>query len=225
MDKLTLLKINNLRMLFTFCILLTAFNQEANSTTHPAHCNMSVMPFLNAETGIITIPSQIEGKKVRSITALFHFRETHGAFRSCFSLKNIKSNQITDIFCEIKFSDRNMRGDDQWLGTKAGGVLGDAPDVMEETLEPDNEYTLLVSGNFFPHKVDLRSAKTNFRDPEPDGNDKLFTFKIGTRRESISLLGTPEFSTIFGFDDGYLKQGQVPNYNDFIIEMCLQVDY
>ncbi|OQW91113.1 MAG: hypothetical protein BWK78_05500, partial [Thiotrichaceae bacterium IS1] len=172
-----------------------------------------------------------QGKTVKSVNALVYFRESHGGFQSCFSLKNLTTGKTTDLFYEVKYSDKNMRGDNDWLGSVEGGILGSVPAVQTIELAPGNDYTMLIWGYKWPHKQDAHAAKTNFNDPVPDANPHLFTFYENAsveppKKKSLSFLNPqgPSISTIIGFEDGY-KQEEKPDYNDIIIEMCLRVDY
>jgi len=204
---------------------------ESSPQEQLAQCNMPIRSFLNENSGTFSIPQELEGNIVKSVQAVVYFHESHGGFRSCFSFKEVITGQKTDLFCEVKFSDKNTRGQNDWLGSVPGGILGKAPAIRNIVLKPTIEYTMSIWGNLPPHDKDARSTKTNFIDPVPDGNPKTFTFYEDPnidppKPKSIPVLNPQGFSvsTIIGFEDGY-KQEEIPDYNDVIIEICLKIDY
>ncbi len=192
-------------------------------------CNMPIASFFSSQA-ILKIPSKIEGQKVKSIQALVYFRESHGGYQSCFSLKNLKNDNRIDLFCEKKWSDHPMifRGGNDWLGTVEGGILGDQLPVKIISLAPETPYQMVIWGHLPPHEEIADTVKTNFNDPIPDGNFSLFTFYEETKLNKIKSLTFKHaqigVSTILGFEDKYMPELE-NDYNDIILEMCLRIDY
>lgn len=188
---------------------------------------MPVTSFFNVNA-ILTVPEEIEGEKVQSIQALVYFRESHGGYQSCFGLEN--SSERIELFCETKWSDNPMifRGDNDWLGTVEGGILGDQPAVKIINLLPGVAYQMVIWGELPPHKEMANRVRTNFNDPIPDGNFTLFTFYEEPKLNKIKSLTLKHpkksVSTILGFEDQYKPEKQ-SDYNDIILEMCLRVEY
>ena len=73
-------------------------------------CNRSINNWFKEETGLIKIPYRTERGLVRSVQALVHFRESHGGFRSCFSL--LPENQMIapalDHFTQQQFCENTF---------------------------------------------------------------------------------------------------------------------
>lgn len=209
------------------CLLL----MSVSCTRMTENCNLSVRDFLDQNTGILNIPGSISGKIVKSVKAQVYFRESHGGFQSCFSFKNLVTNATTLLFCEVKPSNKNWRGNDDWLGNIEGGILGDAPAIKTIELTMGTDYTLLIHGKKWFHNQDVRAARTNLNDPVRDAHPHRFTFYEDfnvdpPKKKSLPLLNPqgPSISTIIGFEDGY-KLEEKADYNDIIIEICLKIDY
>jgi hypothetical protein len=187
--------------------------------------------FLNVENATFTIPHSINKRHVKTARAIVYFRESHGGFQSCFTLKaaNATSTSIP-LFCEEQVSDNPMmlRGGNDWLGTPEGGVLGDAPAVKVITLETGVTYEMQIHGNYPEHNIIASSIKTNVNDPVFDNDASVFTFYEETRSEKVKVLGfkhpQPGVSTIMGFEDEYVNEKE-KDYNDIILEMCLKLEF
>lgn len=195
---------------------------------------MPVTSFFSVQGAILTIPKQIAGRSIKSAHAVIYFRESHGGYQSCFGFKNQKTGEKITLFCEVRPSDSQIfeRGDNDWLGSVEGGILGDQPDVKVVELIPKTPYQMVIWGsNPREHEQIAQDVKTNFNDAIPDNDPTKFTFYEEIRLNKVKSLTfkhhQPHLSTILGFEDGYHKEyleGKY-DYNDIIIEMCLQIDY
>lgn len=194
---------------------------------------MPVASFFSAQDAVLMIPKQIENRLVKSIHAVVYFRESHGGYQSCFGFKKLKDAKRIELFCEIKWADNFVifRGDNDWLGSEEGGILGDQPYVKVIELLPDTPYQMVIYGDYPLHEQIARDFRTNFNDPMFDGDPTKFTFYEEIKLNEVKSLTFKHpqtgVSTILGFEDGYEPEqlsGEY-DYNDIIIEMCLQIDY
>lgn len=195
---------------------------------------MPVTSFFSVQGAILTIPKQIAGRSIKSVHAVVYFRESHGGYQSCFGFKNQKMDEKITLFCEVKWADSRTfeRGDNDWLGSIEGGILGDQPDVKVVELIPETPYQMVIWGSIpREHEQIAQDVRTNFNDPIPDHDPTKFTFYEEIKLNKVKSLTfkhhQPHLSTILGFEDGYVweRLAGMYDYNDIIIEMCLQIDY
>ena len=207
------------------------------TTCTPDHfqCNTSVKNFLNENKGTIKVAPQINGRMVKSIQAMIYFRESHGGFQTSFGFENLATHEFIPLFDEVRYSDDNRRGSNDWLGSVEGGILGNASPVKTVELLKNTDYALVLK-NRKSAAEELKpqnayDAKTNFVDPVPDNDINTFTFYENShveppKQKSLAFLNPlgSAITTIIGFED-YYKHEEKPDYNDIIIEMCLNVTY
>ena len=220
-------------LIYIFCIFcITEYSAstasaENNIAKYYRECNTPIKYFLDNSTGVISVPEKKEGKAVVSVQAVVDFRESHGAYQSNFGFENTKTGDRIELFREVKRSDKNERGDDDWIGTIEGGILGGKPSSKKASFIPGSEYKMIIWGEDNPrHKQDATSARTSLKDAVADNNPNTYTFysKMGmfeSKIKSIKLLNPAGYSisTIVGFEDGW--RYAPADYNDIIIELCL----
>lgn len=193
-------------------------------------CNASILGFLDMGKATLTVPQSVDKQRVKAAHVIVYFRESHGGYQSCFSLKEADTDKKIPLFCEVQWSDNpiELRGGNDWLGTPEGGVLGDAPSIKMVKLEIGKTYNMLLHGDSPSHNIIANSVRTNVNDPIIDNDPDLFTFYEESQLGKVKTLGfkhpQPGVSTIMGFEDEYLPESE-KDYNDIIIEMCLQLEF
>lgn len=215
-----------LKYLIKFVVLCSLLTQWAKAEEFS--CNTSVLGFLNTKQATLTIPHKLDNKLIKSVNAVVYFRESHGGYRSCFSLKDVVNAKTIPLFCEVQWSDFNSRGGNDWLGSIEGGILGDASSVKSVPLTVGASYNMLMDGEFPFHNTLANSLKTNINDPIFDNDPSIFTFYEESKSKKVKSLDFRHHqegvSTIMGFEDEYLPEIE-KDYNDIIIEMCLQIEF
>ncbi|NJO17843.1 MAG: hypothetical protein HC877_19560 [Thioploca sp.] len=173
---------------------------------------------------------------VKFIQAVIYFRESHGGFQSRIGFENLATHEFILLFDEVRYSDDNQRGPNDWLGSVEGGILGGASPLKTVELLPNTNYALVLKNINPPIWGGLKQqkayyAKTNFVDPVPDNNINTFTFYENQnveppKKKSLAFLNPlgSAIATIIGFEDNYQYE-EKQDYNDIIIEMCLNVTY